>query len=296
MSHSNTRSSSKIFLSSQGNAKIVNSPTINTDITFYFDPIILSNNDKSHMVLGLEQASIPTSIYQINSKNNEMTLNGQSYTIPPGNYTITQMITYLNSINANIQFEYNTSTNVTNRMTVTVTPTASVIITGSASSILGFVNGTYSNPYTFTNVVNLTSTTGIIIQIDNVTTTNRDNSGKTGATLARIPITCAPLRILQYFNATPFYTQVANRELSYLRVKLLNDDYSPLELVGNPNWFIVIRVDYTDKDRIEELPNEFKNMRKDYFVKQMEADLAQQLPPPQNQQQQLMQQQQLPKK
>jgi hypothetical protein len=273
MNHSTTRSSSKIFLSSTGANKVVNSSTLNTDITFYFDPIILSNDDKSHMVLGLEQASIPVSINMINSKNNLMTINAQSYTIPEGNYTITQMITYLNTVNANIQFVYST---ISNQITTTITPTASVVISGSASSILGFAAGTYSNPHTFTNVVNLTSTTGIIIQLDNVTTTNRDNSGRTGATLARIPITCAPLRILQYFNSTPFYTQIANRELSYLRVKLLNDDYTALNLIGNPNWFIVIRVDYTDKERVEEMPNEFKLMRKDLMQRQMEADLAQQ--------------------
>jgi len=273
MNHSNARSSSKIFLSSQGSAKVVNSSTINTDITFYFDPIILPNNDVSHMVLGLEQASIPTSIYQVNAKNNEMTLSSQVYTIPPGNYTITQMITFLNTVNATIQFEY---LNVTNNIKVTITPTASVVIAGSASSILGFVNGTYLNPHTFTNVVNLTSTTGIIIQIDNVTTTNRDNSGKTGATLARIPITCAPLRILQYINFTPFFSMIANRELSYLRVKLLNDDYSPLTLVGNPNWFVVIRVDYSDKTIPLELPNEFQNQRRLLYQQQQEAELAKQ--------------------
>lgn len=273
MNHSNSRSSSKIFLSSTGANKVTNSPTLNTDITFYFDPIILGNSDKSHMVVGLEQASIPVSINMINSKNNELTISGQSWTIPAGNYTITQMITYLNSVNPTIQFAYNS---ITNKITTTITPTASVIITGSASSILGFVNGTYTNPHTFTNVVNLTSTTGIIIQLDNVTTTNRDNSGRTGATLARIPITCAPLRILQYFNSTPFYTQIANRELTYVRVKLLNDDYSPLELEGNPNWFIVIRVDYTDKEQIQEMPNEFKQMRTELLQRQMEADLAQQ--------------------
>jgi hypothetical protein len=65
--------------------------------------------------------------------------------------------------------------------------------------------------------------------------------------LARIPITCTPTKILQYFNATPFFSQIANRDLSYLRVRLLNDDYSPLELVGNPDWFLVIRVDFSQK-------------------------------------------------
>lgn len=189
------------------------------------------------------------------------------------------MITYLNSVNATIQFEYNTQFTTTNKITATITPSASVIITGSASSILGFKNGTYGNPYVFTNVVNLTSTTGIIIQIENITTTNRDNSGRTGATLARLPITCPPLRILQYFNATPFYTQIANRELTYLRIRLLNDDYSQLVLEGNPNWFIVVRCDYSEKEAPTELPNEFRTMRRNMATQQMEADLALQQEP-----------------
>lgn len=276
MNHSNTRSSSKIFLSSTGTNQVVNSSTLNTDITFYFDPILLPSYDKSHLILGLEQASIPVSINMINSKNNEMVINATTYTIPVGNYTITQMITYLNTINATIQFVYSS---ITNRITTTITPTAPVVISGSASSILGFVAGTYSNPHIFTNVVNLTSTTGIIIQVENITTANRDNSGRTGATLARLPITCPPLRILQYFNATPFYTQIANRELTYFRIRLLNDDYSPLVLEGNPNWFIVIRCDYSEKELATELPNEFRTMRRNLIAQQMEADLALQQEP-----------------
>lgn len=271
MNHSQSRSSSKIFLSSQGKNKVVNSATLNTDITFYFDPILLSNSEVAHFVLGLEQASIPVSIYMINSNNNAMVVNGSTYTIPVGNYTTTSIQTYLNSVYGGIQFAY---IPVSNQFKVTITPSASVVISGTASSILGFVAGTYFNPHTFTNVVNLTSTTGIIIQIDNVTTPNRDNSGKTGATLARIPITCAPLRILQYFNAFPFYSQIANRELTYLRVKLLNDDYSPLVLVGNPPWFLVIRVDYSDKIMSEEKSNEIKTMRALQAKQELEANIA----------------------
>jgi len=271
VNHSQTRSSSKIFLSSQGKNKVVNSTTLNTDITFYFDPILLSNSEVAHFVLGLEQASIPVSIYMINNSNNGLVVNGLPYTIPVGNYNTSSMQTFLNSVNAGIQFLY---ISVSNQYQVTIAPTAPVVISGTASSILGFVAGTYANPHTFTNVVNLTSTQGIIVQIENVTTTNRDNSGKTGATLARIPITCAPLRILQYFNAFPFYSQIANRELTYFRIRLLNDDYTPLVLVGNPPWFMVIRIDYSDKVIAEEKPNEIKNMRTQQTRQEIEANIA----------------------
>lgn len=272
MNHSTTRSSSKIFLSSEGKNKTINSSTINTNITFYFDPILLPNASKEHFVLGLEQASIPVSIYMINSTNNVMVINATTYNIDVGNYTIASLITFLNTAPnpSTIQFVYNS---VSNQIKVTITPTASVVISGTASAILGFVAGTYTNPHTFTNVVNLTSTTGIIIQVENVTTTNRDNSGRTGATLARIPITVAPLKILQYFNSTPFYTQITTRELTYLTISLLNDDYSPLTLVGNPPWFLVIRVDYTEKGVIEDLPNEFKNIRNEQNRLQNQANI-----------------------
>lgn len=258
MNHSTAKSSTKIFLSSTGINKTVNSTTLNTDITFYFDPIILANTDKAHMILGLEQVSIPISIYMINSTNNTMVINATTYSIPIGNYTITTLITYLNTVETTIQFLYIPASN---QVKVTITPSVTVVISGSASSLLGFVAGSYSNPNTFTNVVNLTSTTGIIIQIENVTTTNRDNSGKTGSTLARLPITCGVNKIMQYFNSTPFYTQIGNRELSFLRVRLLNDDYTALNLVGNPPWFMVIRVDYSDKGDVNESVNGFKLLK-----------------------------------
>jgi hypothetical protein len=268
--HATTRSSSKIFLSSTGSNKVVNSTTLNTDITFYFDPLLLNNTTTEHFVLGLEQASIPISIYMVNNSNNVMVINGTTYTIPNGNYTAISIKDYLNTIEPTIQFVYNPQQN---NFTVTITPTATVVISGTASSILGFVAGSYSNPHTFLGVLNLTSTTGIIVSVENVTTTNRDNSGKTGATLARIPITCPPLRILQYFNSVPFYTQIGNRELTYLRIRLLNDDYSPLVLVGNPPWFIVVRADYSEKTVAEEMPNEFKAMRQKQANDIQEAEL-----------------------
>ena len=268
MSHSNTRSSSKIFLSSTGKNRVVNSSSYNTDISFYFDPIVLSNTDTAHFVLGLEQCSIPVSINMINSSNNTMTINSNVYTIPAGNYTISELITYLNTVYPTIQFTYS---GITNKVTVTLSVASALIISGTATKLLGFVAGTYPSAlaFVFDGVVNLTSTTGIIIQIDNVTTTNRDNSGRTGATLARIPITCSPLRILQYFNATPFYTQISNRELTYVRVRLLNDDYTLLDLVGQPDWFIVIRVDYSEKTAPQDIPNEFKSMRRELVASQL---------------------------
>lgn len=258
-----THSSAKVFLSSAGGNKVVNSKTINTDITFYFQPMILSNTDASHFIIGLEQASIPISINMVNANNNTLVLNSVSYVITPGNYTITQLITALNLLAPLFLFTYNSNTNQ-----ITINAVSGLAYTVGAAStcnkLLGTAAGTYNPGFgTQPGIVNLTYTTGIVLQLDNVTTTNRDNSGASGATLARIPISCSTNRILQYFNATPFFSQIANRDLSYFRVKLLNDDYTPLVLTGNPDWFIVIRVDYSEKNLPSIIPSDITKMRQE---------------------------------
>lgn len=257
-----THSSTKIFLSSQGSNLVLNSTTLNTDISFYFNPLLLSNGDKSHFVLGLEQASIPVSINMINSTNNTITIDTRTYSIPAGNYTITEVITLLNAyfVPFGITFTYNSNTN---KVTITSVSAGFVVNSSTMSKNLGISAGTFISPYISPKVVNLTSTLGIIIQIENVQTSNRDNSGSNGATLARIPITCAPQKILQYFNATPFFSQISNRELTYMRVRLLNDDYTPLDLVGNPDWFIVVRVDFSEKNIPLDTPSLITLQRKD---------------------------------
>jgi len=274
MSNPLTHSSTKIFLSTQGQSLVYNSATLNTDINFYFQPLLLSNTDKSHFVIGLEQASIPVSINMVNSINNSITINGNTYTVTPGNYNVTEMITLLNTYfnTFNITFVYNTNTNL---VTITATAGSFTINSTTMTKNMGFSVGTYTSPATMTKVVNLTSTLGIVIQVDNVQTPNRDNAGSNGATLARIPITCTPTKVLQYFNATPFFSQIANRELTYLRVRLLNDDYTPLNLVGNPDWFLVIRVDFIEKNLPTETPSLITAQRK-----MLEQVVLENAPPP----------------
>ena len=266
-------------MTSAGANKIVNSTTINTDISFYFTPLILSNTDASHFVLGLEQASIPMSINMVNANNNVIYLDSVKYTITAGNFTITNLVTEFNdgvslgAVGLLFKMVYNSVTN-----TIGIIKLAGGTFTigagTTAQKILGVAVGTYTSVLLvgaqMPGVVNLCSTTGIILQIDNVTTSNRDNSGAAGATLARIPINCSMNRILQYFNPTPFFSQITNRELTYLRIKLLNDDYTPLALTGNPDWFIVLRVDYSERNFPTMVPSNITQMRQEQ-IRQQEA-------------------------
>ena len=259
-----THSSSKIFISSSITSNWVSSSS-NTNLLVPLQPFILQSTDPSHFSIALESASIPLSIYTVGSKVNKLVLNSKTIIIAVGNYTITGLITYLNAYSdgvftnaGNFVFSYDS---VNNRITiVSGSPESAVnLIVGSTSTcqkVLGIIAGTFTTltsvgrPYTTApNQVNLTSTSGILIAINNLKTTNRDNQSiaSGGTILARVPINCPMYKVLTFYNAQPFFATLNDRVITSLNIQLLNDDYTQLELQGNPNYFLTLRVDYVDK-------------------------------------------------
>jgi hypothetical protein len=229
----------------------------------------------------LESASIPLSIWTINDTNNTLRLNSYTINIDYGNYAINGLIDYLNAYNDGIfnntgvfVFSYDS---VNNRISViSYDPAFPASITvGSATTcqkILGVVVGTYTtiDPtttkpiYRATNQVNLTFTTGILISITNIATSNRDNQalGSGGTILNRIPINCPLYRILTFYNPQPFYTTIANRVITNLEIRLLNDDYTPLVLQGNPNFNLCFRIDYVKTSSYQVPPTVIQQARR----------------------------------
>lgn len=249
MSQTIVHSASKIFISSNDTAHW-NSSTSNTSLTIPITPFILDANDPASFSLGLEQISIPLALYVFTSANNTLVVNTITYTIPVGNYAISNLITTLNTDTTNTTNVYSYDAN-NNKITITRTTPSITIGTGTTcSKQLGCVGGQTSVGTTiiFTNLVNLTTTSGIIIQIGEQTN-NRDSGGGGGGSrnLARVPINVPLYRILTYFNPTPFFNVLAKRTIEKISIALLNDDGTPLVLVGNPDWFAVLKIDYIDK-------------------------------------------------
>ena len=259
------KSTSRVFVSSAITSNWVYSDT-NTSINVPINPFILADGDPAVFTLSLESASIPLSIWTINSTNNVLRFNDRkSFIIDYGNYSITGLTTYLNAYNDGIfnntgvfVFSYDS---VNNRIKVISYDTGSPFATSlkistetTCQKLLGFVVGTYTTidvatgkPFNLaTNQVNLTFTTGILIAINNLQLQNRDNQalGSGGTILIRIPINCPLYRILTFYNPQPSQTIVTNRVISNLDIRLLNDDYTPLILQGNPNFNLTFRIDY----------------------------------------------------
>jgi hypothetical protein len=197
-------------------------------------------------VLGVESLSFPVAMNVVGSSNNIIQLGGVSYTIPSGNYTASNLVSALNTLTGGAGFAF-TFSSTTNKLTITKTGGVVIGALTTSGTILGISVGTYSSPHTPDGLVNLTATSGIIIRILNIQNENRDNQSTSGSTtLARIPINTSQFRILQFYNSQPFYTSISNRSITELDIQLCGDDYQQLNLTGNPNWFLTLRIDFAD--------------------------------------------------
>jgi hypothetical protein len=279
MSESIAHSASKIFLSASAqltNKKITK--LSNARMVFPVEPLILHNDDPSHFVLGLEQISCPLSFYVFTSANNFLAVSSlnflttATFTIPVWNYAIEDIMTTLNSqIPGWMNFTYNYQNNLIS-IVGGLADTLTIVSTTTASTQLGCVIGqtaTSSISYptlTFTNCVNLTTTNGIILRLNGINTNNKDSTSTANSIIARIPITTQPFTYLQYFNPVTFYLTLSNRVINQFDVELLDDYYQPLIFNSPPDWFVVLKVDYVNKEQLTIPPTTIQQLRKDVSV------------------------------
>jgi hypothetical protein len=230
-------------------------------MVFKIEPFILHNDDPSHFVLGLEQASVPMCFNIFTLANNSFRVGAATITIPVGSYDVYDLIDVLNaqaalSIYPTMTFSYDERTN---KISIVAIPLASTLVTANGSSTafnqLGFLStgqtftglGTTG---TFANVVNLTTTNGVVVRLNGINTNNRDTKGDGGgaSVIARLPINSNGMTYLQYFNPVTFYLTLSNRVITQFDLELLDDAYQPLNFqLENPDWFVVLKLDYIEK-------------------------------------------------
>ena len=228
---------------------------------FKIEPYILHNDDPSHFVLGLEQCSVPLCFNVFTTANNTFLVGAATFTIPVGNYVIYDLIDALNvlaaaSIYPTMKFAFDEATN---KIYIVATPLATTIVTKSGSSTAYNQLGFTSTGQTFTglasranfaNVVNLTTTNGVVVRLNGINTNNRDTKGDGGGSsvIARLPINNNGMAYLQYFNPVTFYLTLSNRVITSFDVELLDDAYQPLSFqLENPDWFVVLKMDFIAK-------------------------------------------------
>lgn len=274
------QSSAKIFISS-ADKKYWSASDSNARLNIPIEPFILHNNDPAHFVIGLESCSLPIAINMINSKNNTIQFRRvgdpayNSISIPAGNYNTISLVDTLNSllVDESIDTDYLFNYDQTANQMSLRTYTTALIEIGSATTaykILGIAEGVQLRGvvkagtyvlYIFEGLVNLVSTSGVIIRLLNFQTENRGSNGNGTTTIARIPINCQPFRYLSFNIENPFYTSISNRHISNIEIQLCDDNYNQLELIGNPDYFITLRVDYVEPKFYAQEPTKLQLLR-----------------------------------
>ena len=139
----------KLFFNSNSADSIVSRGDVSFNLTRYIN---LPNNVIGYV--SLNELTIPNTDYNINANNNKLVLQdyagvSQTFTIPVGNYTVSTLMTALNSEFAlgggnfqNIVVTYSDSTNMYTFTTAAVsTYSLSILATSTMNSVLGFEYG-----------------------------------------------------------------------------------------------------------------------------------------------------------
>jgi hypothetical protein len=183
----------------------------------------------------LKTVEIPVAFYNVRTGLNTFVLGGAAtYTVPPGNYNTTTLITALNTAVAavNVTFSANTTTNrISVSQTGATTLTFGAVTPGSLLYMLGIKQGDIvpvtGSTYTASLSYNLNPDTMVNIWIRNLYTSSSENSAIT----FKVPI--------QGVNGTVFYFSD-------------NADFSQYINVTDPSM-ILDRLDIEVRDRYGKL-------------------------------------------
>jgi len=204
--------------------------------------------DGNYIYLSVQYANIPYSFYNINSSNNVLnyTLNFVNYTIAitPGNYNITQLITFLKSNMSGFTITYNS---MTNKITFShSTYNFSFLSTSTCNEILGFLKNTSYASYNL-SLVSVDCISLIPIKciniVSNLLTYNINKSNPNNQSiLCCIPITTQPNSIIEYKNNNNFRSNLFINQISNIVIKLTDQNNNAIDLNGL-GFFMTIQLD-----------------------------------------------------
>jgi hypothetical protein len=227
-----------------------------SDVEWDLTDIISKPKQAVEFSVSVINASIPIGQYNIASMdntNNTVTIVDPSYTnpivmtIPNGNYTITSLLTDIQS-RGPPQYVW-TYIAYKNRISVS-NPNQNFTLTVSNSLFepLGLAKGvTYSSTnksITSPNCVNMSGLRNLNIHLDNVTTKNITSFTKSASTIiASIPVDINSGGVLSYNLSSDYEVPVPISNLDYINI-LLKDDLGNFIQNNGINWGITLKFSY----------------------------------------------------
>ena len=225
--------------------------SINADVNnneYTFNLPLLEVQDGYYLYFSIVNCIIPYSFYNINSNNNVLNykINSVNYslTIPIGNYSIINLVAYLNSQLTNFTFAYN---KIYNKITITNSINDFILNSSNFLTLIGFNNSNYistNKTLTSPNCININYTRCINL-ISNIITYNINTSKNlvnNNNIICSIPVNTSPNTLRQYQNTNNFRTNLFVNTLNKIVIKLVDNNNNIIDLNGL-NFNLTVQLD-----------------------------------------------------
>jgi hypothetical protein len=219
------------------------------DARYYNDcrwqlPRPLQAPDGYSMYVQLIDFTIPVSWHVINEYCNELFVNDVLYTLTPGNYSIKTLVASLNALLTGITVTFNDVT-----LKLTLTTAAPITVYGSMCSVLGIVPGSTGTSLASLNTCDLTGSNSIFILSDfSSSNPNIDARGASSSVFCRIPVTAAPMQVLQHEDYNGKSGLLIDTDtIASVHLQLQDENYNPLLCTIHWEATLQIRFMYTGR-------------------------------------------------
>lgn len=191
-----------------------------------------------HNTVSLHSACIPLSYYIVNEENNEVIINGVTYTVTPGNYSAKNLCAAIQTLTSIVC----TLSTITNKITFSF-GIAFTLGAGTINYILGFESTTYTGTsITAPRCVNVGGPSRVNVYT-NIEVMNITSAG-TNSLLACIPISTIPTSFVVYTDQGTNENIFYNTNLQIIDVQLTDENDTPL-LLNGVDWTIELRFNET---------------------------------------------------
>lgn len=213
----------------------------------------LAIDSQYHFALSVVNASIPYSFYNVNSNNNiiqwiedpYISFIPHQYTITEGNYTITQLISHLNTLLAPLVLNYNS---ITNKITFTH-PTAQFAFYNTNNTCFELLGLSSKNQFSSVGrvlvsdlVCNLFTIRSICVCSNFRTSNFHSNRHHMNSVLCNIPVNSNINSVILYENTNNFRNNLFMSNVDELHIKLLDQNANIINLNGC-NWNMTLQFD-----------------------------------------------------
>jgi hypothetical protein len=239
-----------LFSMSSDSAVVKYNGTKNSRLQFNIPNMIHMTPNITDIWFSVNSAVIPASFYNINSKNNTISISSIKYTIAAGNYNITELITAINVQTNNIILLFFAYNSITNKTLIYNNGIFSQLIQYSLSPllwVLGFnKTGTFSITATGTNssitspnCVNLLNIPRIFIRSSAIDAGNYSDETESQDVLAVIPNTSCINGVIHYTNFNGIRHLVELQNLSNFDIFITDDERNEIDFNGVPVFFTI---------------------------------------------------------